>query len=43
MLIGGFRDSNFGPMIMFGTGGKYVEAYDDTALKSAYISDEDIR
>ncbi len=42
LLIGGFRDSNFGPMIMFGTGGKYVEAYDDTALKSAYISDEDI-
>ena len=42
LLIGGFRDNNFGPMIMFGTGGKYVEAYDDTALKSAYISEEDI-
>ena len=42
LLIGGFRDNNFGPMIMFGTGGKYVEAYNDTALKSAYISDEDI-
>ncbi len=42
LLIGGFRDSNFGPMIMFGTGGKYVETFDDTALKSAYISDEDM-
>ncbi len=42
VLIGGFRDPVFGPMIMFGTGGKYVEVYDDTAIKSAYISEEDI-
>ncbi len=42
LLIGGFRDPSFGPVIMFGTGGKYVEIYDDTAMKSAYISDEDI-
>ncbi len=42
ILIGGFRDESFGPMIMFGTGGKYVEIYNDTALKSAFISDEDI-
>ncbi len=42
ILIGGFRDPSFGPIIMFGTGGKYVEVYKDTAIKSAYLSDEDI-
>lgn len=42
ILIGGFRDANFGPMIMFGAGGKYVEVVDDTCMKSAYISDIDI-
>lgn len=43
LLIGAFRDSSFGPMIMFGTGGKYVEYIDDTVLRSAYLSDNDIR
>ncbi|MCK9280379.1 MAG: acetate--CoA ligase family protein [Melioribacteraceae bacterium] len=42
ILIGGFRDPSFGPMIMFGSGGKYVEVFDDTSLKSAYLSDDDI-
>jgi acetyltransferase len=42
ILIGGFRDSSFGPMIMFGSGGKYVEVFDDTSLKSAYLSEDDI-
>ena len=42
ILIGGFRDSDFGPMVMFGTGGKYVEVYEDTAMRSAYLSDNDI-
>ena len=42
ILIGGYRDTSFGPMIMFGSGGKYVEVYKDTCLKSAFISDEDI-
>jgi len=42
ILIGGFRDPSFGPMIMFGSGGKYVEVYDDTSLKSAFISEEDV-
>ncbi len=42
ILIGGFRDNDFGPMVMFGTGGKYVEVYDDTAMRSAYLSDKDI-
>ena len=42
LLIGGFRDPSFGPMIMFGTGGKYVEIFGDTAMRSAYLTEEDI-
>lgn len=42
LLVGGFKDNSFGPIIMFGTGGKYVEVYDDTQIRSAFISDEEI-
>lgn len=42
LLIGGFRDSSFGPMIMFGSGGKYVEIFNDTSIKSAFLSENDI-
>ncbi|MGE5497676.1 MAG: acetate--CoA ligase family protein [Syntrophothermus sp.] len=42
VLLGGFRDPSFGPVIMFGTGGKYVEVYNDTQLRSAYLSGADI-
>jgi acetyltransferase len=42
LLIGGFRDPSFGPMIMFGSGGKYVEVFNDTCMKSAYLSEDDI-
>lgn len=42
LIIGGFRDPSFGPIILFGTGGKYVEVLGDTAIKSAYLSDDDI-
>lgn len=42
VLIGGMRDSSFGPVIMFGTGGKYVEVFADRAIRSAYLSDSDI-
>ena len=42
LLIGGFRDPSFGPIIMFGSGGKYVEVLNDTCMKSAYISEDDI-
>lgn len=42
ILIGGFRDPSFGPILMFGTGGKYVEVIKDTKMKSAYLSDLDI-
>lgn len=42
ILIGAVRDKSFGPVIMFGTGGKYVEVICDTAIRSAYMVDEDI-
>ncbi len=42
IFIGGFRDNSFGPMLMFGTGGKYVEVYDDISIKSAYLNEEDV-
>lgn len=42
LIIGGFRDTSFGPVILFGSGGKYVEVYDDVAIKSCYLCDEDI-
>jgi len=42
LLIGGFRDPNFGPMVMFGLGGKYVEYFKDTSIRSAYLTDYDI-
>ena len=42
VLIGGFRDPSFGPMVIFGYGGKYVEVLDDTAMRSAYLTNEDI-
>jgi acetyltransferase len=42
LLIGGFRDPSFGPVIMFGSGGKYVEVFDDTSIRSCYLCDTDI-
>ena len=42
LLVGGLRDPSFGPMIMFGSGGKYVEVINDTCMKSAYLSEDDI-
>lgn len=42
LLIGGFRDPTFGPVIMFGSGGKYVEVYEDTSIKSCYLCNRDV-
>jgi acyl-CoA synthetase (NDP forming) len=42
LLIGGFRDLNFGPMVMFGLGGRYVEYFEDTTIRSAYVNENDI-
>ena len=43
LLVGGVRDPSFGPIIMFGSGGKYVEVFEDTEIRSAYLSKNDIR
>ncbi|MBU0475782.1 MAG: acetate--CoA ligase family protein [Bacteroidetes bacterium] len=42
LLLGGYRDKSFGPIIMFGSGGIYVEVFNDTAIRSAFISREEI-
>ena len=42
LLVGGFRDNSFGPIIMFGSGGKYVEILNDICMKSAYLAKNDI-
>ena len=42
LLVGGFTDPSFGPMVMFGSGGKYVEYIEDTVIRSAYLTDFDV-
>ncbi len=42
LVIGGLRDNTFGPVVMFGTGGKYIEVLDDVSIKSAYLTESDI-
>ncbi len=42
LLIGGFRDNSFGPIIMFGAGGKYVDFFKDTSIRSAFITEQEI-
>ncbi|MGD0331065.1 MAG: acetate--CoA ligase family protein [Nitrososphaeria archaeon] len=37
VIIGGIRDSQFGPAIMFGIGGIFTEVYDDVAFRVAPI------
>ncbi len=39
MIIGGKRDREFGPVILFGLGGIFVEIYKDTALRVAPIDE----
>lgn len=37
LIVGGIRDRQFGPSIMFGTGGIFAEIYDDVAFRVAPI------
>jgi hypothetical protein len=43
ILIGGYSDHSFGPMLMFGSGGKYVEVFNDVQLRSSLLSLNEIK
>ncbi len=40
-LVGGRQDSNFGPVLVFGMGGIYVEVFRETVLRIAPIDNEE--
>jgi acyl-CoA synthetase (NDP forming) len=41
VIVGGIRDPQFGPAIMFGLGGIFTEIYDDAAFRVAPIDEVD--
>ncbi len=41
VIVGGLRDPQFGPAIMFGLGGIFTEVYDDVAFRVAPIDEID--
>jgi acetyltransferase len=42
-IVGLNRDPQFGPLVLFGLGGIFVEVLEDTALRVAPVSDPEIR
>ena len=43
VIVGGQRDEQFGPLVMFGLGGAYVEVLRDVAFRLAPLSVEEAR
>jgi len=43
MVVGGINDPSFGPVVMCGTGGTFVELLDDTALRLCPLSEDGAR
>jgi len=41
VILGGKRDPSFGPVVMFGLGGVYVEVFEDVAFRLAPLTREE--
>ncbi|MFC6614316.1 acetate--CoA ligase family protein [Halopenitus salinus] len=42
-IVGVNRDPQFGPLVLFGLGGVFVEVFEDTAVRVAPVADRDAR